>query len=162
MSSNNEFPNKNYKKYIYQKSPNTYNYKISENSQINRGGYIYIDNRLNKNNMQAAFAYFKNHTIKVEIPFVTTTLDKGDVASSVTVTDEDGNPFTDKDGNVLVDDSGRPFARTLRESTVNIDAEGKDGYRRSVEINILLSLILTRASHLVRIRPERWSLRSLL
>ena len=44
MSSNNEFPNKNYKKYIYQKSPNTYNYKISENSQINRGGYIYIDN----------------------------------------------------------------------------------------------------------------------
>ncbi len=91
-------------------------------------GYITIDYRLNDNNDQGKLVYEKNKTIKVELPFVTTTVDKGDVASSVSVTDENGNPFTDKDGNVLVDDSGRPFARTLRESTVNIDAEGKDGY----------------------------------
>ena len=44
MSNNNEFLNKKYKNYFYQKSPSTYNYKISENSQINRGENIYIHN----------------------------------------------------------------------------------------------------------------------
>ncbi len=101
-------------------------YCIREDAQLNNGiaCYVTVDHRT-VDQTTCSFTYSKGETRKGEISFFTTTLDGKSNTSSLTITDENGNPFTDKEGNVLYDDNGRPYALTLQDQKIIIDAEVK-------------------------------------
>ena len=103
-------------------------YRVKADAEMEEGtGFISIDRRISTD-IYGAIVYGKTMTNRKDFPFVTVTLDGGSVASSLAVTDENGNPFTDESGNIIRDDSGRPYAISLVDYKINIDAEANTGF----------------------------------